>query len=135
MPKWHLRSSKKPTGGALERLRKKMRMDLGREPTATTVGEKDVRIVRGRGGKIKLALAADNMANILDTKAGQYKKAKIITVLQTPANPHFARRNIMTRGSIIKTELGDAVVTSRPGQDGVVNARLVVSEKKAEKKG
>lgn len=134
MAKWHLRSSRKPTGGALQRLMKKRRMDLGREPAATTVGERDARIVRSRGGKIKLALAADNMTNVLDAKTGQYKKAKIITVLQTPSNPHFARRNIMTRGSIIKTELGDAIVTSRPGQDGVVNARLVVSEKKAEKK-
>ncbi|MEK6848627.1 MAG: 30S ribosomal protein S8e, partial [Nanoarchaeota archaeon] len=42
-----------------------------------------------------------------------------------PANRHFIRRNIMTKGSVIDTELGKARITSRPGQDGVVNAVLI----------
>ncbi|MEA1999387.1 MAG: 30S ribosomal protein S8e, partial [Euryarchaeota archaeon] len=37
----------------------------------------------------------------------------------------FARRNITTKGAVIETELGDAVVTNRPGQDGIVNAKLI----------
>jgi small subunit ribosomal protein S8e len=31
----------------------------------------------------------------------------------------------MTKGAIIETEMGKAKVTSRPGQDGVVNAVLL----------
>ncbi|HID05027.1 MAG TPA: hypothetical protein EYP20_04390, partial [Aigarchaeota archaeon] len=31
----------------------------------------------------------------------------------------------ITKGTIIETELGKAVVTSRPGQDGVINAILL----------
>jgi hypothetical protein len=34
---------------------------------------------------------------------------------------------------VIKTELGDAVVTSRLGQDGIVNARLVELNKRKKK--
>ena len=34
-------------------------------------------------------------------------------------------RGIITKGALIETELGKAIVTSRPGQDGVVNALLV----------
>jgi len=34
----------------------------------------------------------------------------------------------MTKGSVIDTEFGKAVITSRPGQDGVVNA-VIVQEK------
>jgi SSU ribosomal protein S8E len=45
-------------------------------------------------------------------------------VRQNPANPHYVQRNIMGKGSIVQTELGEAVITSRPGQDGVVNAIL-----------
>lgn len=64
-------------------------------------------------------------ANVADPKSGVTRKARIITVKANPANPFFARRNITTKGAIIETELGDAVVTSRPGQNGIVNARLI----------
>ena len=52
-------------------------------------------------------------------------KAKIEIVTANPANRHYVRRNIMTKGTIIKTDKGDARVTSRPGQDGVINAVLI----------
>jgi ribosomal protein S8E len=47
------------------------------------------------------------------------------TQQSNPTNPFFARRNITTKGAVIETEIGDAVVTSRPDQDGIVNARLM----------
>jgi SSU ribosomal protein S8E len=46
-------------------------------------------------------------------------------VLETPANREYARRGIIVKGAIIQTEMGKAVVTSRPGQDGAVNALLL----------
>ncbi len=64
-------------------------------------------------------------ANVADSRSGTTKKAKIIAVKNNPANPFFARRNITTKGAVIETEIGDAIVTSRPGQDGAVNARLI----------
>jgi len=70
-------------------------------------------------------------AIVSDPKTGVAKKAKIIRVLETPANREYARRNIIVKGSIIETTEGKAVVTSRPGQDGVVNAILI--EKTSEK--
>ena len=48
--------------------------------------------------------------------------AKIERVIGNPANRHFIRRNILTKGTIIKTDKGKAKITSRPGQDGVINA-------------
>jgi len=38
------------------------------------------------------------------------------------------RRSILTKGAIIKTEIGDARITNRPGQDGIINAVLLPSE-------
>jgi len=45
--------------------------------------------------------------------------------LSTPSNREYAKRNIITKGAIIQTSEGKARVTSRPGQDGVVNAVLI----------
>jgi small subunit ribosomal protein S8e len=47
------------------------------------------------------------------------------TVIETPANRHNARQNIVSLGAIVDTELGKAKVTNRVGQDGVVNGILV----------
>ncbi|RLI95711.1 MAG: 30S ribosomal protein S8e, partial [Candidatus Aenigmatarchaeota archaeon] len=53
------------------------------------------------------------------------KKVKILDVLENPANPQLVRSKIVTKGCIIKTELGNAKVTSRPSQHGIVNAVLI----------
>jgi len=46
-------------------------------------------------------------------------------VLENPANRHFVRRNILTKGTIIETVKGKAKITGRPGQEGMVNAVLI----------
>ena len=53
------------------------------------------------------------------------EKVKIKTIIENQANRNFVRRNIMNKGAIIDTEIGKAKITSRPGQDGTVNAILV----------
>jgi small subunit ribosomal protein S8e len=53
------------------------------------------------------------------------KRAKIISVTDNPSDRNLVQRNILNKGAKIKTDLGEAVVTSRPGQSGVVNAVLV----------
>jgi len=63
--------------------------------------------------------------NLLDPKTGKVQKTKVTTVLENPCNPHYVQRNIITRGAVLKTELGKARVTSRPGQHGVLNAVLI----------
>ena len=44
------------------------------------------------------------------------------TVRKNASNPNYVRRNIITKGAVIDTDAGRARVTSRPGQDGQVNA-------------
>ena len=55
----------------------------------------------------------------------KYKKVKILEIISNEANRHFIRRNILTKGTIVKTELGNVRITSRPGQVGTVNGVLV----------
>ncbi|MEM2121441.1 MAG: 30S ribosomal protein S8e [Candidatus Woesearchaeota archaeon] len=122
------RSRKKPSGGTYKQLRKKRKMDLGREPAYTKVGPQKIKPIRTRGGNLKLRMLNAAYANVLDENK-KCQKVKIRTVLETPANRHYARRNIITKGTIIDTEIGKAKVTSRPGQDGTVNAILIERKK------
>ncbi len=123
--RWQGKSRRKYTGGRLHLNRKKKAHEAGRPAADTTIGETRRRKIRTHGGGLKLRLLRCEFANIADPRSGTTKKAKIITVKKNPANPFYARRNITTKGAIIETEIGDAVVTSRPGQEGIVNAVLI----------
>jgi small subunit ribosomal protein S8e len=52
-------------------------------------------------------------------------RAIIENVEENTANPNFVRRNLLTKGAIIKTSVGRAKIVSRPGQHGVINAILL----------
>jgi len=127
LTQWHLRSKRKPTGALLKKRSKKKRYQVGRDFLPAHVGQVKKKTVRTIGGGRKTLLLSTDLANV--SIAGKIKKTKILTVKENPADSQFVRRNIITRGAIIETELGLARVTSRPGQHGVVNAVLV------EKKG
>lgn len=120
------RSRRKPTGRRYKKsYRSKRKYEIGSNPTLTKVGETDRKALRTKGGCIKQKLLLADTANVFDPKTRQYKKAKIKTVLENPANRHYIRRNILTRGTVIDTELGKAKITSRPGQEGTINAILI----------
>ena len=118
---------KKPSGGRKRPHRKiKPKALLGRPPTETKLSDVEERkIDRVRGGNKKVRLKKAVYANVIDPATGKARKAKIVRILETPAHREFARRGIITKGAIIETELGKAVVKSRPGQDGVINAVLI----------
>lgn len=127
---WQGRSLKKPSGGRIILARKKRKRELGREPAFTRVGEEERRkIIRTYGGNRKVRLIEAVYANVFDN--GKGKKVRILNVISNPANRQYVRRNIITKGAIIETEIGKAIVTSRPGQDGVVNAVLIKEEENA----
>jgi len=120
------RALRKPTGGRYKKgAKKKNQYELGRQPAKTHIGERRAKSVRTMGNNSKVRVLAVDTANLFDPKSKKYEKAKITNVVENPANRHFIRRNIMTKGAIIETEKGKARITSRPGQDGAVNAVLV----------
>jgi small subunit ribosomal protein S8e len=120
-----LRPKRKPSGGRYKDYRKKKLNEKGNLPILTKLGDKKAKNIKGMGYTEKRKLLNENTANILDPKTGKFVKAKIKSIVETPANRNYARRNIMTKGTVIETEIGKAEVSSRPGQDGVVNAVLV----------
>jgi small subunit ribosomal protein S8e len=118
------RSKRKPSGGRYHKpYRSKRKFELARFAANTILGAFNLKKVRIRGGHHKNRLLSVDYANV--AVAGKVQKLKITNVVDNPANKFLARRNIITKGSIVETEQGRARVTSRPGQDGVVNAVLV----------
>src|SRR3989338_2879996 len=111
------RPRRKQTGARYKDYRKKRQDELGREPSFTKLGNKRVQIIRTRGSNRKLRMLGADTANLFDPKSKSFKQVKIKTITDNPANRHFVRRNIMTKGSVIDTEIGKAKITSRPGQD------------------
>jgi len=75
-----------------------------------------------------MRLLSTNQANVSDLSTGKTQKAEILRVIRNPANVDYNRRGVITKGTIIETPLGTARVTSRPGQDGLVNAVLTPEE-------
>ncbi|MAG91634.1 30S ribosomal protein S8e [Candidatus Woesearchaeota archaeon] len=119
------RPRRKLSGARYKDYRKKKQYELGRDPSLTKLGAKRIHTVRTMGNSRKFRILSSNIANLFDPKSKSFKQVKISTTTENPANRHFVRRNIMTKGSVINTELGKARVTSRPGQDGVINAVLI----------
>ncbi|MCC7553029.1 MAG: 30S ribosomal protein S8e [Methanobacteriaceae archaeon] len=105
--------------------RGKRKAELGRDPAETKIGDKKLRKIRTRGGNEKLRLAVDNKINLIDSKTNKSKTADVLGVIENQADPNYVRRNIITKGAIVETSEGNAKVTSRPGQDGVINGILV----------
>jgi len=125
-PQWHGDESKrKPTGGKRKSFRSNRKRESGSDPVETRLGESLIRIDRTMGGGSKPRLMAGNTANVTDPRSGKTRKTEITRVLSNPANADYNRRGVITRGATILTPIGEARVTSRPGQDGVVNAVLL----------
>jgi small subunit ribosomal protein S8e len=65
------------------------------------------------------------MVNLTDPKTNETTRVELQDVEENKANMDYQRRKVITKGTIIKTPKGRAVVTNRPGQDGVLNATLL----------
>ncbi len=116
------------TGARMRPARKKRKRELGSEPTYTKIGEEKRKIIDTFGGNKKVRLYTAAFANVFNPDTKNATKVKILDVVENPSNVDFVRRKIITKGAIIKTEIGLAKVTSRPSQDGVVNAILIKKE-------
>ena len=128
MALWQGESRRKPTGGRLVFSHGKRKFEMSREKqyTRLTVDREAVlRQYRGMGGNYKVGMLTAQYANVIDKKTNTAKKVAILNVVENPSDPNFVQRNIINKGAKITTELGIAVVTSRPGQCGAINAVLI----------
>lgn len=123
MAVWHRRSLRKKTGGKTRRYRKSRKFNQGQKFAQSEVGDHRIEKRRTRGGNTKnVVKRAENVNLAVD---GEVKNVKIQSVEENPANPNFVRSSFLTKGTIIETNEGKARITSRPAQEGVVNAELL----------
>ncbi len=120
---FHGRSETKLKGNGKRRLKNKdkKRYEMGGYFAATNLADQSKsKRVRTRGGNVRDKMQYAAYANLLSGKA--YKKVKIKAIMESKDNRNFARLNIITKGTVIDTEDGKAMVTNRPGKEGFINA-------------
>ena len=122
---WQGHAKRSKTGRRIRVARGKRKFEIGRETHLTTPGKLKVKQVRTHGNNRKTRMLYGDIAYVVDPKTKQTVKTEIITVVENAANIHYVRRNIMTKGAIINTKIGKARITSRPGQNGTINAVLL----------
>jgi small subunit ribosomal protein S8e len=122
---WQGKSVRKSTGARAKNNRNKRKMEFGREPAETKIGDRKIKKIRTKGGSEKLRLTTDQKINVVDPKTSKVQVAEIMSVVENKANTHFVRRNIITKGAVVETSLGKVRVTSRPGQHGIVNGVII----------
>jgi small subunit ribosomal protein S8e len=126
--KWQGKSVRSSTGGRIKHSAGKKKHEMGRESTLTQLGETRKKHVSGFGGNSKIRLYKGSRVNVTDALTGKTIMTDIETVELNAANRNYVRRNIITKGAIVQTTVGKAKVTNRPGQEGSINAVLVVEE-------
>ena len=123
MAVWQDRSQTKKTGGKTRSYRKSRKYDLGAQFSEPSVGDEKRISKRTRGGNQKTVAKRSETVNVAED--GEVVEAEIQSVEDNPANPNYVRRSLLTKGTIVDTSEGRVQITSRPGQDGVINGKLV----------
>lgn len=117
-------ATSKLTGGRRHPLRIRRKYETDRYPNEPLTGAQETVTRKVRGKRTKTALKTIDFV-ILSTSDSKTIKTKILKVLENPTNNDYQRRGVISKGAILETKEGNCKVTSRPGQDGVVNAVLI----------
>lgn len=115
-------AKKKISGGRRIPYRGRRAFEQDRYSSEPTIGTDIIAKRKVRGKNQKIILRKVSYANVFDHNNKRVVKTKILKVVKNPANRDYERRGVISKGAIIETEIGNAKVTSRPGQHGIVNA-------------
>jgi len=119
-----IRKGKKISGGKYIKRRKKKSYELAGQKRIVKLGDEKRKTKKTMGGNKKTYLLKTKLVNV-KTKDKKLQKTEIKNVIETPSNRFLARQNIITKGTIVETELGKVRITNRPTQEGVLNGILV----------
>jgi len=125
MAQWHGISRRKPTGGRRVQARSKRSTEISSEKQFALIGEVKRKIYRKTGGNNLVRVLSADKVSVNDPKTGKTKVATMKTVVESPADPNYVRRNILTKSAVVDTDMGQVRITSRPGQDGVINGVIL----------
>jgi small subunit ribosomal protein S8e len=116
---------RKKTGGKYLKRRKRRKHETKGQKIIVKLSDKNKRkSKRIMGGNKRTFLTAAKFVNVID-KNKKARRIEIKNVLETPSNRFLARQNVITKGTIIETELGKVKITNRPTQEAVINGVLI----------
>lgn len=121
-----MNKGKQISGGKYIKNRKKKKYELPGQRKVVKLSETEKekrRTNRVTGGNKKTFILQAKTVNV--RIKDKTKKASIKNVLETPSNRFLARQKIITKGTILETDLGKVKVTNRPTQEGTLNGILV----------
>ncbi len=118
-----MHKGRKITGGKYIKARKKKLYENTGQKKSVRLGDDKRKSKKVRGGNLKVFLLKAKIVNVQTD--GKAKKIEIKNVLETPSNRFLARQNIITKGTIVETDIGKVRITSRPTQEGTLNGVLV----------
>ena len=121
-------TKRKKSGGKKRAYRTKRLRDAGKAPVETDLADTQRKVETGRSGMEKVKLISDRYVNASNPSTGTTERLEIQAVIENPANIDYNRRGVITKGAVVRTERGNAIIVSRPGQDGVLNAILLEEE-------
>lgn len=122
-----MNKGKQITGGKYIKNRKKKKYELPGQEKIVKVSETEKerrKTKRVSGGNKKTYLLQAKFINVT-LKDKKIKRTSVKKVIETPSNRFLARQNIITKGTILETDLGKVKVTNRPTQEGTLNGILV----------
>ncbi len=118
-----MKKGRKISGGRYKKARKKKLYERPGQKKIIKLGEEKRKTIKIRGGNRKTFLLKGKIINV---KLGdKIKKVEMKNVIETPSNRFLARQNILTKGTIVETDLGKVRITNRPSQEGMVNGILI----------
>ena len=95
------RHKRRHTGGKRADYRKKRKFELGRPPSNTKLGEKNVHRVRCMGGNLKWRAMSLETGNFSWGSEVQARKTRIIDVVYNSTNNELVRTKTLVKGCIV----------------------------------
>lgn len=120
-----MKKGRKASGGRYKLRRKKKKYEMPGQNINVKLGDDKRKAKRTLGGHKKIFLLKAKSINVYSGRDRKMKKVEIKNVLETPSNRFLARQNVLTKGTIVETEIGKIRITNRPSQEGMVNGVLV----------
>ena len=118
-----MKKGRKISGGRYKKARKKKLYERPGQRKIIKLGEEKRKTIKVRGGNKKTFLLRGKIINV--RSGNKIKKLEMKNVIETPSNRFLARQNILTKGTIVETDIGKVRITNRPSQEGMVNGVLI----------
>ena len=111
------------TGGKKKAWRKKRKHEMGRQPSNTKIGPKQIALVRVRGGNLKKRALKLDFGNFSWVSNGVTRKTRIISVVYNAANNELVRTNTLVKGNIVYIDASPFKNWAQEEKNGVLEKK------------